>query len=340
MIKTEIILLTNNIINPYQDLSTQHGIKFTELNKVFITQTLAEHGLGFLINIYNIEDPKDEWGAELLYKIIFDTGSNNQTYLYNVDLRGFTLYDVNSIVLSHWHYDHIGALNNILRRIEEKIPVITHENAIFERFFNRSKDLKDPDIKGKKREEIAQLIAEMKVISQTPIIIDEIKSLGGEINFKEDLHVLFKNDEIKVIASGEIPRKHADEDVKKYFSLQEGIIKEDKILDDKCLIIEYKENVVLLLGCCHSGIMNTLDYVKEKIKKPISHIIGGFHMADASDDRIKKTIEYLKSFQEYNKTLHLFPIHCSGDKFIQEINKLSSPKLKAFNASNGTIFNL
>ena len=138
--------------------------------------------------------------------------------------------------------------------------------------------------------------------------------------------------------SGEIPRIHPEEDFNHFFSLQDGTIKVDKILDDKCLIFEYQDKVVLLLGCCHSGIMNTIDHVKSITKKPISHIIGGFHMANATNQRIKETIDYLRSFQDYDKPLYLFPIHCSGNKFLFELKRNNYSNLKAYNASVGTIF--
>ena len=141
-----------------------------------------------------------------------------------------------------------------------------------------------------------------------------------------------------MILSGEIPRKYSIEDFDNFFSLQNGTLEIDKILDDKCLIFEYEEHVVLLLGCCHSGLMSTLDYVKSLTDKPISHIIGGIHMAHASEERISETREYLRTFQNYDRTVYIFPIHCSGEKIIQEINKIKFPEIKAFNASVGTIF--
>ena len=62
-------------------------------------------------------------------------------------------------------------------------------------------------------------------------------------------------------------------------------------------------------------------------------------MANASNKRIKKTIEYLKSFQKYNKPLYLFPIHCSGEKFLYELMKENNQGLKSFKTSVGTTFN-
>ena len=335
MIKTEISLLTNNYIIPFQNFHKKQQIKFIEFNKLFATQSIAEHGLGFLIIIYEI----DSDGEKVIFKTIFDTGSINLSFIHNLNVRGYQLYDINSIILSHWHYDHTGGLYQILQEIENKVPIICHESAQFERFFRRTDEIEFGDLIGKTRRDILPMVSSSKIVNQEPIDRKKIKDLEGKIVFSKKEYELFNLNNIKIIISGEIPRKYDIEDFNSFYLLQDDIIINDKILDDKCLILEYEDNVVLLTGCCHSGIMNTLDYIQSITDKPISHIIGGFHMANASDIRIKKTIEYLKSFQKYEKPLFLFPLHCSGQKFLFELIKANSPNLKAFNASVGTVFN-
>ncbi|NVM17448.1 MAG: MBL fold metallo-hydrolase [Candidatus Lokiarchaeota archaeon] len=338
MIRVEIILLTNNIVIPFQNIRENHFLDFIELNKLFASKSLAEHGLGFLINVYDVVDTNNPINAKLLKKIVFDTGGTNHTYLHNLDIRGYPLYDVDYIVLSHWHYDHTGGLFKILERIDNKVPIICHESAKFERFFKRVRNLKNEDLVGKKRTDLLPLLSSLKIISQEPINIEQIKKLKGEVHFTKDSYEILNVEGLKILSSGEIPRNHIEEDFTNFFSLQEGTLKIDKILDDKCLILEFEENIILLNGCCHSGLMNTLDYVRIYSDKPISHIIGGFHMAGASDKRIKITLEYLNSLEMFNNTLYLFPIHCSGEKFIKMANANGNDRIKAFNPSVGTTF--
>ncbi len=339
MIRIEIILLANNYVAPFQNLQKEQGLDFIELNKLFASKSLAEHGLGFLINVYDLDNLDDQWGANILKKIVFDTGSGNLTFLHNLDIRGYNLNDADSIILSHWHYDHTGGLYQILERIDKSIQIICHNDAKYERFFRRSDNVKNIDLEGKNRQEILPLLSAGKIVNQEPIDLERIEKLNGKIFFSKNNYKLLNNEDLKIIVSGEIPRKYPEEDFDNFFSLQDGTLKRDKILDDKCLIFELENHIILLNGCCHSGIMNTLDYVKKITDKPITHIIGGFHMASASEERIRNTIEYLKSFQEYYQPLYLFPIHCSGEKFVQEVNKIKYPKIKAFNCSVGTVFN-
>jgi len=339
MITTEISILTNNHIMPFQNFHKEQRIKCVEFNKLFATRSIAEHGLGFLINIYEIDNNNDLHEKKILSKIIFDTGGSNLTFMHNLNIRGYQLYDTNSIILSHWHYDHTGGLYKILQGIENKIPVICHESAQFERFFRRTDEIKFRDLIGKTRRDILPMLSSSKIINQEAINVKKIKDLGGEVIFSKNNYELLNLDSLKIIISGEIPRNYDIEDFNSFYLLQDDLIKNDKILDDKCLIFEYENNVVLLTGCCHSGIINTLNYIKSITDKPISHIIGGFHIANASNQRIKKTIKYLKSFQKYKNPLYLFPLHCSGEKLLFELIKTNSPYLKAFNMSVGTVFN-
>jgi 7,8-dihydropterin-6-yl-methyl-4-(beta-D-ribofuranosyl)aminobenzene 5'-phosphate synthase len=307
MLKIEIVLLTNNCCLPFQKLNKEFGLKFIELNKLFATKCLAEHGLGFLINIYDLERLDTQWNPKLVKKIIFDVGGINLTFLHNMKVMQYTLADVNLIALSHWHYDHTGSLYDILENTEKNVQIICHNDTKFERFLRRSDEVNSSDLAGKTREEIEPLLTSKKLVSQEPINLDKIEKLNGKVFFSKIHYDLLNTKDLRLILSGEIPRKYPIEDFDNFYSLQNGTLEVDNILDDKCLIFEFDEQVIVLNGCCHSGIMNTLDYVKNLIDKPISHIIGGFHMANASDERIQETVEYLRTFQTNNGVLYLFP---------------------------------
>ncbi|MFX0070264.1 MAG: MBL fold metallo-hydrolase [Candidatus Hermodarchaeota archaeon] len=338
MLKTEIVLLANNVCLPFQKLNKEYGLNFIELNKLFATKSLAEHGLGFLINIYDLVNRDDEWNAPVLKKIIFDTGGPNLTFLHNLDIHGYPIHDLHHIILSHWHYDHTGGLYPLLERIDNDIQIICHNDAKNERFFRRIDNIKNSDLEGKTRDQISDLLSTSKIVNQEPIDLEKIEKLKGKVFFSRTPYELLNIKGLKITLSGEIPRKHEIEDFDNFYSLQNGTLEIDKILDDKCLIFEYDDRVILLNGCCHSGLMNTIDYVKDLTDKPISHIIGGFHMASASNQRITATVDYIRTFQNYHKPLYLFPIHCTGAKFVQRINTIKFPEIKAFDCSVGTVF--
>ncbi|MFX1493268.1 MAG: MBL fold metallo-hydrolase [Promethearchaeota archaeon] len=337
MIKIEIILLANNSVFPWQNLQISERLNYIEFNKLFATQSIAEHGLGFLINIWEVMGKEDPPNHQLLKKIIFDTGSTNLSFLHNLDIRGYPLYDVNTIVLSHWHYDHTGGLYKILEKIEDKVDIISHHYANFERIFKRTKEIQNQDLIGQTRKDIIPLLESSKIVNQPPIDLEKIGYLNGNVILSKEQIEIFKKDDLRILVSGEIPRKTKEEDFNNFLFLHNGLISLDKIWDDKCIIIENSEKVIILTGCCHSGIINTLNYVNTLTNKPISHIIGGFHMINASNNRIKRTFEYFNELQV--EKIELFPIHCSGQNFIDEIKRAKIPGIRAFNISVGTIFN-
>ena len=335
MIKIEVLLLTNNVILPFQNLKREYSLNFVELNKLFATKSLAEHGLGFLINIY--EGDNQSLDSKLIKQIIFDTGGTNQTFLHNIDVRGYPIYDTDIIVLSHWHYDHSGGLYKVLERINQQVSILCHESATHERFFNRSVKIDPKTLINKKRSEIVDHLNSSEIVNQLPVDLERIELYKGKFIMHKNLETIFSTKDLRVMVSGEIDRTHKEEEFSNFLINQNGVLKRDYIWDDKCLIFEFENSTILLNGCCHSGIMNTLDYVKMRFNKPISHIIGGFHMANSTQERIDATLKYLRNFQ--NENLIIFPIHCSGENFINKINSMNFPRIRAFNASVGTTFN-
>ncbi|MBD3215836.1 MAG: MBL fold metallo-hydrolase [Candidatus Lokiarchaeota archaeon] len=339
MIEIEITLLTNNLVKPFQKFHKMNKLDFIQFNKLHVTKCLAEHGLGFLLTVYEIDSSKDHEKRKQLRKIIFDVGGTNLTYLHNLSVMNLLVKDVDSIVLSHWHYDHIGGLYKVLEAIKHQIPVYTHRFAEFERVFRRSDDVQPSDLRGKSYEEIEPLLTQTKIVNQEPIDIDLITQLGGNVKLiSEDTNIL-NLDELKIWVSGEIPRIHTDEDFSDYFSFQDkGILEEDKILDDKCLILEFQDRIILLNGCCHSGLKNTIDYITSHTAKPFSQIIGGFHMASASKKTLNSTLNHLTDLPKFKNRLYLFPIHCTGDKFLRLLQCNQIGSLHAFDLSVGNVF--
>ncbi len=342
MLECEITILANNIVVPFQNFHKKFNLGFIKSNKFIMTKCLAEHGLGFLINIYKTN--KQSNGRKLIKKLIFDTGGPNLTFLFNLHLMDFSINNIDGIMLSHWHYDHIGGLHRILLQNQNEIPIYCHESAKFERFFVRSDEIQNSDLEGKTRKELKTLLEQTKIVAQKPINIEEISDFNGKVNFLNKDCTIFDLDEIKIILSGEIPRNHEDEDFSSFFAIKkQNRLERDEILDDKCLIIEFKENIIVLCGCCHSGLKNTIDYVKSRTKKPITHIIGGFHLASATDYKINNTLEYLETFQKELNELFLFPMHCTGESFnynyvLKAKNSKEKMKSKLFMASVGTQF--
>lgn len=234
---------------------------------------LAEHGLSFYI--------KTEEGA-----LLFDTGQSD-LLLRNANALGVPLSDVGYVALSHGHYDHTGGLLAFLQRSRRRIKVFAHPDAFTNPHFICGKN-------GERRE-IGIPFSERDISEYADIIKDS-----------EAREIL-----PGIVLSGEIKRITPYEDVGKGFFLDEECLKPDPIRDDQALFLDTREGILILFGCGHSGIVNTLYRARELFpKKRIRGIMGGFHLEDASDERLERTIEELKRME----VKEILPGHCTGWK--------------------------
>jgi 7,8-dihydropterin-6-yl-methyl-4-(beta-D-ribofuranosyl)aminobenzene 5'-phosphate synthase len=300
-------------------------------NDRFNKPPIAEHGFSTLVEIsYKYKDKK------ILKKFLFDTGVSKNGIIYNSNIFGINFEDIETIILSHGHFDHFSGLISVLKEINRPIEIITHPDAFLRRW------IVFPD--GRK--------ARMDILDE-----EEIKESGGiiiknnDINYlprpkitkinnnnNSDNNKLNKNNS-RILITGEIPRVTKFE---KGFPLQykEGkdendLIADPFVKDDQALVMLLKnKGLVILTGCGHAGIINTINYAKKVtgIKK-VYAIIGGFHLTgEGYEEAIPLTInELLKINPEY-----IIPCHCTGWKACNEIIK-SMPQ-KYIQTSVGSAF--
>ena len=123
--------------------------------------------------------------------------------------------------------------------------------------------------------------------------------------------------------TGQIPRINDFEDVGGPFFVDEICQKPDELLDDQTLFIESAKGLIVVLGCAHSGVVNTLDYISKSTgQDKIYAVIGGMHLVNASQIRIANTIEAFKKY-EIQK---IVPLHCTGQKAMGELQKAFGDK--------------
>jgi len=234
---------------------------------------IAEHGLSMLI----------ETGEN---NILFDTGQLF-ALLYNARVLNIDLSKVDKIVLSHGHYDHTGGLKKVLSRTG-KVDVYAHPD-IFAPKYAKEKERKRYIGIPCEREELENKGAVFH-LNKKPLQISDDITTTGEIKRITDFESISDN----------------------LCVLRDGHLAPDELLDDQALIIRAAtDKIVVVLGCTHAGLVNTLQHVSELTGDiPISMIIGGTHLLHSSGCRIKRTIDAIKGFG----VKKVATSHCTGNR--------------------------
>jgi len=236
------------------------GLRITTLseNTAGAVDLLAEWGLSILI----------ETGKE---NILFDTGQTI-TAGYNTDNLEIDPKRIDKIVLSHGHYDHTGGLHQILRKMGKEVEVIAHPDIWTAKYRRR---------KGKKDKYIG-----------IPFQRQELESLGARFTLTTKPVQVADN----IMTTGEVPMVTDYETIDSALFVKEDTgWQPDKILDDLSLIINTKSGLVVVLGCAHHGMINTLYHAQQLTGfKTIHAVLGGAHLISASKKRIRLTIATLK----------------------------------------------
>lgn len=240
-------------------------------NNVTMQGLLAEHGLSFLVR---------DGGAAVLW----DTGAgaviNN-----NILSLGINPGEITAAALSHGHYDHGGGL--------KKVCELTGPLQLFAH----------PDIFGSKYKLNADNSLQPVGI---PWSQEELTEKGAIYHLDRGVSNITEN----ILLTGEIPRRHVFEVEKNDFFLQNNNeYIPDNLMDDQSLVVVTVKGPVVITGCAHSGIINTLEHVLDITgASRIYGVIGGLHLKEAGPERIERTVKEITRFDlEF-----IAGFHCTG----------------------------
>ncbi len=240
-------------------------------------------------------------------KILFDTGQN-LALAHNTNVLDIDLSRIDTVVISHGHYDHTGGLKHLLEK-----------NTTFSLYAHP--DVFDDKLRSRKSGAFKK------------IGIPFNKSIFDHTAVQ--IHLSKDSDEIAtgVFTSGEIPQENDFETIESQFHVQRaGEIIPDPLADDQAMILDAQKGLVVLLGCSHRGVVNTLDHIEKLFpEKKIHAIIGGLHLGKASDAVLQKIIDHLSAF-ELEK---IGVSHCTGTKAMLAL--FERFKDKVFINSAGTV---
>jgi 7,8-dihydropterin-6-yl-methyl-4-(beta-D-ribofuranosyl)aminobenzene 5'-phosphate synthase len=251
---------------------------------------LAEHGLSLLITVYSGDEK---------HAILLDTGYTKVGVPHNMEQLGINIEDIEAIVISHGHMDHTGSLYAILDKIPERIPLVLHPGAFVSPRYTRSPD------------------GDMRLWPQTLVKADLEQQ---NIDMVESTTPSLLADDM-VMVTGEVERTTTfEKGMPNALVEKDGEVVQDPIIEDQAIVINLKEKgLVVVSGCAHAGIVNTVEFAKKTTGEEGVHaVLGGFHLTGPFYEKIHgDTIEGLKKMAPEV----VMPMHCTGWKAIQKFQK-------------------
>jgi 7,8-dihydropterin-6-yl-methyl-4-(beta-D-ribofuranosyl)aminobenzene 5'-phosphate synthase len=234
-----------------------------------------------------------EWGFSALvdadgHRLLFDTGARPETVLRNAEELGIDLAAVAEVVLSHHHGDHTGGLLVLRRELAGKNPAALGRAYVAPGIF------------------LSRLREGGGESNETIALKAPYEASGGTFVEIARPTQIFPG----AWLTGPVPRTHPERNWSGNTRVKTaaGLV-EDNLPEDMSLVLDTARGLVLVSGCGHAGIINTLEYAQAKIHKaPVFAALGGFHLFPASDEALDWTAEKLRGMGVEN----LLGAHCTG----------------------------
>ncbi|MDD4951885.1 MAG: MBL fold metallo-hydrolase [Desulfovibrionaceae bacterium] len=227
-----------------------------------------------------------EWGLALAIERkgelwLWDTGQSG-LFLKNAARLSIDVEKAEGLCLSHGHYDHTGGMDALFAATKFRGPVFAHPEVIRTRYSFST---------GKARE------------IGVPGIIPEFIQVRGKRRLDQGLWMLT-----------DVPRMPGMFQGVGHFSYDRERTAPDPVPDDSFLVLETESGPVAVLGCCHSGLFNSLAYLREALgHKKVRAVVGGLHLIGAPQKALEETAKALLEFEVRTAALG----HCTGKEAVK-----------------------
>ncbi|MBN1429454.1 MAG: MBL fold metallo-hydrolase [Anaerolineae bacterium] len=250
----------------------------------------GEHGVAFLI------DTEDG-------RLLFDTGQSGTVLLHNTAQMNIDLGSVDALAISHAHLDHTGGLADFLEVCRPNLPLYASEDLFRPRY------------------------AQLK---------QENRSIGIDISQEElskclNLHLSITPAEMLpgVWTTGEIfQRTEFEGRSPRHGIIVDGEWQPDPYQDDFSLVVETSQGLIVICGCCHAGLLNTLAHIQRLFAGDILAIFGGTHLSSATPEMLATAIERLATLGKQGSP-RLYLNHCTGEGALLALSQAFGDRVRA-----------
>lgn len=245
-----------------------------------------------------------EWGFSALVEVggvkyLYDTGYHPDLVLKNAEKLGIDLAEVEQVILSHTHIDHVGGLMVLRETLMQRNPAALSTVHVAGGFFAEPEDISRS---GR---------------DNTAVIMDTYRATGGNVIVHEEAVEIAQG----VWLSGPVPRIHDERNWSGSARIMTAVgSAEDTIPEDMAMIIETADGLVVISGCGHAGIINIVDHaISETGEERVVAAIGGFHLFQATDETLQWTASHFRRIG-----LHYFlGAHCTGIEATLRLRELA-----------------
>lgn len=253
--------------------------------------------------------------GDVTQTMLFDAGPEEEAWARNLSRLGADVSAVSLVQLSHWHRDHSGGLLEAIRTIKAQKAAKSVQNQGFTVDLHPSR----PDLRG-------ALLGPNFISMEADPTFDEITEAGGTVETHSEPHTVCDD---FFLVSGEIPRVTPYEiglaNGMRYSQDTQKWTQDEAIKDERFVAINLKgKGLVVLTGCAHAGVVNTVKNAVELLPEVKLHaVMGGFHLSSSGKDMVEETIADLKKLGPKI----LLPGHCTGWRAKFEIERVMPGRL-------------
>ncbi|MGD9580522.1 MAG: MBL fold metallo-hydrolase, partial [Vampirovibrionia bacterium] len=235
--------------------------------------------------------------------ILFDTGSTSNI-INNADKLNLSLSKIDYLLLSHGHYDHCGGIKEVLKK-KSPLKIIAHPDIFVERYSKHDDGM---------------------VKISNPFTKEELEETGAQFNLTKESYKFNDN----LFTTGEVKRTHKSCAPNMQKVIDNKYIK-DTVLDDLSLIITDSEQINIICGCSHSGILNIVEQaINLTGLNTINYIIGGLHFYNMDENELKDTLYELNNYDIRNIAIS----HCTGINTLSIISDNMASNISYFGISD------
>jgi 7,8-dihydropterin-6-yl-methyl-4-(beta-D-ribofuranosyl)aminobenzene 5'-phosphate synthase len=263
--------------------STDTVIRASHLDGDVIAEDtlVAEHGLCLMVSVYQ---------AGKKETIFFDAGYSKIGVLHNLELMRIDPGGIDTIVISHRHMDHTAGIYTLLERMGRPVSMVVHPEALLPDRYVKEKD--------------GSIVGFPQILSR-----ERLKDYDLSLIESSGPTLIARN---TIAVTGEVERSTSfEQGMPNALFKKDGKMEKDPVADDQALVLHVKDKgLVVISGCSHSGIINTVAYAQKLtgIEK-IHAVIGGFHLGGPLYEPIVgDTVSALKKIAPDV----IVPMHCTG----------------------------